>query len=310
MRLVDYLQIVAGGPGSGCHGDNCGRPPSGWGTSNRGQGHGLIDAPSDRSKWPEHIQALKVPPAWTDVKINPDKAAVLQVLGKDAKGRAQYLYTQKFRESQAAAKFERIKELDAKFDNIRKQNDANLKSPDKAIREHAACTKLIMSTGIRPGNTRDTLAKVQAYGATTLLGKHVVQVDGEVRLQFTGKKGVALDIPAPPKLASILTARAAKAGPDGLLFKGVTESSLLNYTHKFDGGGFKTKDFRTLLGTREAMAQMKSIPRPKTEKEYKKAVMAVAKVVASKLGNTPSVALVSYISPVVFAPWRSKLNAA
>lgn len=29
MRLGDYITLNAGGPGSGCHGDNCGRPSTG-----------------------------------------------------------------------------------------------------------------------------------------------------------------------------------------------------------------------------------------------------------------------------------------
>ena len=45
---------------------------------------------------------------------------------------------------------------------------------------------------------------------------------------------------------------------------------------------------------------------PKDEKAYKKAVLKVAKEVAAKLGNTPAVALKAYISPVVFAQWRTK----
>lgn len=98
-----------------------------------------------------------------------------------------------------------------------------------------------------------------------------------------------------------------KSEPDEKLFN-VSNKSLLDYVHTLDGGNFKTKDFRTLLGTRTAMNEMSSMKAPTTEKEYKKAVLSVAKTVSSTLGNTPSVALKSYISPVVFAPWQSAVH--
>src|SRR5512133_1263964 len=41
----------------------------------------------------ERLAALKVPKAWTDVRLNPDEEGALQVVGRDAKGRAQYLYS-------------------------------------------------------------------------------------------------------------------------------------------------------------------------------------------------------------------------
>jgi len=47
------------------------------------------------------------------------------------------------------------------------------------------------------------------------------------------------------------------------------------------------------------------MPAPKDEKTYKKQVLEVAKVISAKLGNTPTVALQSYIAPQVFAQWRA-----
>src|SRR5205085_197476 len=153
---------------------------------------------------PAHIQALKIPPAWTDVTFSADPKAALLATGKDSKGRRQAVYSAEFSAGQAAAKFSRISELDQKFSEIFEQKEA--------------------------------------------------------------------------------------AGDGGQLFP-VNEKALLDHVHTFGGGGFKTKDFRTLLGTRTAMDEVAKREAPKTEKDYKKAVMEVAKVVSSKLGNTPTIAL-------------------
>jgi hypothetical protein len=65
---------------------------------------GLV-AGIERAAFPAHIQALKLPPAWTDVRINPDPGADLLAIGKDKKGRSQYVYSAKFQGDQAAQKF-------------------------------------------------------------------------------------------------------------------------------------------------------------------------------------------------------------
>jgi len=258
-------------------------------------------SPVKGDKMPSHIAKLRIPPAWTDVRYNPDPKAELLVIGKDAKNRPQYIYSEQHWKKAEKSKFDRIKALENKFDKIKSENDK--KAAKKT--EEAIVLKLIMETGIRPGGEEDTGAKVKAYGATTLEGRHVeADKKGNVTLHFIGKKGVENKIPLQnPEVAKIIMERAKKAGSKGRLFNtdGIT---LLKYTATLGGGGFKTKDFRTLIGTKTAMALVSNMKAPSTEKEYKKQVKEVAKTVASKLGNTPAVALKSYISPVVFSEWR------
>lgn len=270
----------------------------------------LVQGGESRESWPDHIKALKIPPAWKSVRISHDPNASLLAVGVDAAGRRQAVYSKKFAESQSALKFSRIMNLMQEFGGIQKQNEMNRQSTDPVKREHADCTALIMDMGIRPGSDDDTKAKVKAYGATTLEGKHVVADKGQVFLRFTGKKGVALNLPVTdPGLAKSLLDRSKAAGPDGQLFGKITGASLLNYVHGFDGGGFKTKDFRTLLATKTANDMVTQISEPTDAKSYKKAVLQVAKAVSDKLGNTPTIALQSYINPVVFAPWRQHAPA-
>lgn len=247
---------------------------------------------------------LGIPPAWTNVKINKDTEADLLATGKDSKGRTQYIYSENATMKAAAVKFARNKELIEKEGYITKQNLENIKSADASIAEPARVMSLIHSTGIRPGSLKETGAKVQAFGATTLEGRHVIEsVDG-VRLQFVGKKGVSLDIPVNDKdVAKMLIERKKIAGDTGRLFN-TTDDELRKYSKKLDGGGFKPKDFRTLKGTKTALEEVKKLKRAKTLSEYKKSVMGVAKKVSTVLGNTPSIALKSYINPFVFLPLK------
>jgi DNA topoisomerase IB len=256
---------------------------------------------------PEHISKLKIPPAWTDVEIDTRPDAKVLVIGKDAKGRTQSIYSAEHTSQAAQAKFSRIKELNDKFDSIVKQNEEAMKSDDQRIKDTAECLDLIMKMGVRPGSETDTGGASKAYGATTLQGRHVVRTEaGSVYLRFIGKKGVKLSLKVnDPKLAAMLEARSEKAGERGKLFPETSDKILLDHTHSLDGGGFKTKDMRTRLGTSLAQEAVDAVKKPPTNmKEYKKAVREVAKKVSDALGNTPTIALQSYISPTVFAAWK------
>ena len=134
--------------------------------------------------------------------------------------------------------------------------------------------------------------------------EHVV--NGGKRLEFVGKKGVSLSITiTDPAITRLLNeATKGKAKKDNLF--SVTDSDLRDYTHSKDGGGFNPKDFRTAKGTESALAAMKGIKAPNSEAEYKALIKEVAVKVSNQLGNTPTIALQSYIDPSVFASWRIK----
>src|SRR6058998_2579954 len=60
--------------------------------------------PSDLKR----IDELKIPPAWIDVWINVTAGGAVQAIGKDAAGRAQYLYHENHTRRQDAKKFARL----------------------------------------------------------------------------------------------------------------------------------------------------------------------------------------------------------
>ena len=252
---------------------------------------------------PKHIP--RIPPAWTNVRYSTDPKSEVLVSGLDKKGRKQVVYSDEHWAKAAKAKFGRIQKLQKKFDGIKAQNAKLRTSKDPVQRDLADTLHLIMTMGLRPGSDADTGAEKKAYGATTLLGSHVVDEGGETYLRFTGKKGVALSLKVPDKqLAKELKQRSANAGANGKLFPRVDNRSLRKYVAKLDGGGFKTKDFRTLIGTSLAYDLVKKMDKPTSKSGYKKAVKAVGRAVSETLGNTPTIALQSYINPVVFADWR------
>ncbi len=58
----------------------------------RKDGNGFLSHVGD-SKVPEHLKKLRIPPAWKDVRVNPNEDAALVATGLDEKGRRQAIYS-------------------------------------------------------------------------------------------------------------------------------------------------------------------------------------------------------------------------
>src|SRR5437762_7753232 len=62
---------------------------------------------TDESKL-ARIDALRIPPAWKDVRISPRPGAKLQATGIDKAGRRQYLYSPEHRARQEQEKYAKL----------------------------------------------------------------------------------------------------------------------------------------------------------------------------------------------------------
>lgn len=247
------------------------------------------------------LKAMGVPPAWTKVELNPDLEGNLQVVGKDSKGRDQYIYSVAHSERQAAEKFERAKAFNEVAPKVREQAQKDMGNSALSERERdtAAATLLIAETGFRIGSTDDTGATIKAFGATTLLGSHVKVTGDTVKFSFTGKKGVEIEKELRHSALAKYLGDKSTSGP---LFK-TTDESVRAYFKSKAGDAFKVKDFRTWHATLLAIKEVMLPPPPTNQKEFAAKRMGVARKVAAFLGNTPTVALASYIDPSVFHIW-------
>jgi DNA topoisomerase-1 len=109
-----------------------------------------------------------------------------------------------------------------------------------------------------------------------------------------------------PELASALRDLLALGGGSRLFryrrngdLCALTGERLNDYIGTYLGEEFTAKDFRTWGGTLMAAIGLAERGAQETEAESKRCVVAVVRRVAEQLGNTPSVARASYISPAV-----------
>lgn len=272
----------------------------------------------------ERIRRLAIPPAYTDVWICSKERGHLQATGRDARGRKQYRYHPDWRETRDNGKFSRMVEFGRRLPALRRRLKADLALPglprDKVL---ALIVKLLDDTLIRVGNSEYARTN-KSYGVTTLRDRHAkFFADGHALLCFRGKGGRQHEV----QLDDRHLARAVKRCqqlPGQQLFQYVDEdgnrqpvdSGLVNdYLRRAmgcdspDAEGFTAKDFRTWGATVRAIAHLATqrCEDHLTERAFNRCVAATAKDVAHALGNTPAVCRKSYINPVVFTAWRTRL---
>jgi DNA topoisomerase-1 len=252
------------------------------------------------------IDALVIPPAWTEVWICPFPNGHIQATGRDAAGRTQYLYHEAWRLQKDRVKFDRMLELAASLPPARRRVTRDLRGDDPRQRTLAAAFRMLDAGSLRVGS--DRYAELHgSHGLSTLLCSHVVVSGDTVRLEFPGKSGQEwYSELVDPDLAAALrplkrrgpTARLL-AYKDDAGWHPVSAEDINRYVRERTGGEFTAKDFRTLTGTVTAARSLaRSGPQPnKTARA--RAVREAVKDTAELLGNTLAVARSSYIDPRV-----------
>ncbi|KQQ62352.1 DNA topoisomerase [Pseudomonas sp. Leaf127] len=254
----------------------------------------------------ERINALVIPPAYTDVWICADPRGHLQATGRDARGRKQYRYHPRWREIRDQDKYTRMMAFGSALPKVRKQLEAQMGVPgmgrDKVI---AAVVMLLDATLIRIGNTRYARDN-RSFGLTTLRNKHVDIKGSEILFQFRGKSGVEHQISIKDKRMARIIKRCLEL-PGQNLFQyldedgqrhAITSSDVNAYLHTLTGADFTAKDYRTWAGSVMALTTLRKLDW-EPEADAKKHIVEMVKNVARELGNTPAVCRKCYIHPAV-----------
>jgi DNA topoisomerase I len=282
----------------------------------RGEGFQYLDA-EGRTITDEavlnRIGALAIPPAWTDVWICARANGHLQATGRDARGRKQYRYHPKWREHREESKFGRMAEFGRVLPTIRARVEEDLHRQglprEKVL---AAVISLLERTRIRVGNDEYARAN-KSFGLTTLLDQHASVGTTAVRFHFRGKSGKEHEVTLQDRRLARVVKRCQDI-PGQRLFQyedeqgnghHVGSAEVNEYLREIANGGYTAKDFRTWAGTVIAAAALRHIPRPETETDSKRDVLAAIDAVADDLGNTRAVARSSYIHPAVFEAYAN-----
>lgn len=275
-----------------------------------GRGFTYLDHDGRRLEDPEalaRIRGLAIPPAWTDVWICHTQNGHLQATGRDARGRKQYRYHDRWRTVRDETKFERLVEFGLALTPLRRRIKRDLGgrglTRDKVL---ATVVRLMDVAWARVGNVeyaRDNAS----FGLTTLRERHVRVTGHRVRFEFAGKGGKphAFGV-TDERLARIV--RRCKDLPGQELFQYLDEEGerrpigsgdVNDYVREATGGEFSAKDFRTWAGTVVAASALAAAGPATSKRQATRRVSRAMTVVGERLGNTPAIARASYVHPMV-----------
>jgi len=288
------------------------------GIRRRKAGHGFdyLDAdgePITDEPTLDRIRKLAIPPAWTDVWIAPSERGHIQATGRDARGRKQYRYHERWREVRDEHKYDRVIAFGHALPKLRSrvEHDLSLRGlPREKVL--AAVIRVMEITLIRVGN--EEYAKVnKSFGLTTLRDRHVHVGANRAVFEFRGKSGkVHRTGFSDRRLARIV--KACQDLPGQRLFQyldddgqqhSVESADVNGYLHEVLGDDFSAKDFRTWAGTLAAARALVSLPECASPGEAKRNVNTCVKAVAGVLGNTPAVCRKAYIHPIVLEAYEA-----
>lgn len=252
------------------------------------------------------INALVIPPAYTEVWICADPRGHLQATGRDARGRKQYRYHPRWREIRDENKYSRMIEFGLALPKVRKQLEVQLAAPgmgrDKVM---ATVIALLDATLIRIGNSQYARDN-RSYGLTTFRNKHVEIKGSAILFQFRGKSGVEHQVSLKDRRLARIIKRCMEL-PGQNLFQylddnserhTVSSSDINAYLNSLTGADFTAKDYRTWAGSALALSILRKL-QWEAEADAKNHIVEMVKEVARQLGNTPAVCRRCYIHPAV-----------
>jgi DNA topoisomerase-1 len=275
-----------------------------------GRGFAYVSSRGRRVRDPatlQRIRGLVIPPAWTEVWICLDPKGHIQAVGRDDRGRKQYLYHARWREARDRDKYHKLIDFASALPRIRRAIKHHLAQQGlPRIRVLAAVLAVMEQTLIRIGND-EYAGQNGSFGLTTLRDRHARINGRKVRFEFNGKSGIEHEIDLhDPRLTQII--RRCRDLPGQELFQyldddgnvcDVGSSDVNDYLRQISGADFTTKDFRTWAGTVLAACALREMDSFKSIAQAKRNLVRAIDAVADRLGNTRAVCRKSYIHPEV-----------
>jgi DNA topoisomerase IB len=257
------------------------------------------------------VEALRIPPAWTDVWIAAWPDAHLQATGHDTKGRRQYLYHPAWRERRDAEKFDDMLRFAGRLPQVRTTAYGLLEAVDGIGRERtlALAVRLLDVGFFRVG--WDRYARDNGHvGLTTLRRDQVALThDGSVQFDYIAKAGKRrrLTVRDPQAARALEPLARRRDGPAELLvfrpaatppdWRRVQAADVNNALRCWAQGPFSAKEFRTWSAT--VLAAVALAREDAAGSRDRRAVSRAMRQVSLALGNTPTVARASYVDPRV-----------
>ncbi len=280
--------------------------------------------PVDDPEVLERIEALVIPPAWTDVWICPHPRGHIQAMGTDARGRRQYRYHDVWRLKRDREKFDHMLEFGRALPKLRHCIFEHLQEEGLGRERVLACAARLLDLGFFRIGTEGYAEENQTYGLATIQKRHVKLAEGGVLVFDYPAKGGKQRIQSvvDPVVYDVVAALKQRRGglPELLAWRrregrrvvwvDVKSADINGYIKEITGGEFTAKDFRTWNATVLASVALAVSTGATSAYARKRAVSRAYQEVAHYLGNTPAVCRSSYVDPRIIDHYQSGATIA
>ena len=268
---------------------------------------GPVGRPTKNTAELERFNSLRIPPAWRDVHISTNPRAAIQVWGFDARGRKQYKYHRRAVEKGELRKYYRVRQMARDLPALRARMQRDFRR--KGLTKEKVCAGIVRLIGqgwFRVGSDKYQKEN-NTFGITTMRKSHVLVLDNNtVEFEYLGKRSITQrNVVDGKDLARFVTELLGTPGSrlfrhleDGK-WQNVDSRDVNDYIETVAHFPYTAKDFRTWGGTLRAATVLAELGKGKSQSERKKNVVTAVRLVASELGNTPTICRKSYVHPVV-----------
>lgn len=262
----------------------------------------------------KRLRNLVIPPMWSDVKICRFEEGHIQATGRDKKGRKQYIYHSTYEKKCQLEKFNRLIHFAKALPAIRKKSYRAIQTKEWSKEKVLGLMILILDGyGIRIGN-KYYQENNDTTGLTTLRRKHMKIEGNEIVFHYNGKSNIDRSVKIDnPELISLIKDAADLPGYEIFRYKdekGSFQSVDSDEVNEFIAANmcaeYSSKYFRTWAASRLAIEYYPKALEEKQKSKRKKFSNILIKMVASELGNTPTVCRNYYIHPAIMEKIESQ----
>lgn len=271
----------------------------------------------------KRIKYLRIPPNWNSIKVSKDPSSKIQVTGKDARGRTQYIYHPAWIKFSKESKYSKVSSINfTTFENIIKRYSEFNGTYNKNY-IIANMFILMKDLNIRVGNEK-YLEENDSVGLCTLSKSHYKKIKTKEstgsnvhKFIFKGKKGILHEKILLPKHITFIeniislpgkslfkysnecNEKCQKGNKGYKDYKKVTADDLNQFLKEYVDKYMSCKDIRTYCANTIFKREYSKLIQSGIN--LKKARIEATKITANELGNTPKVCRDSYIDPMLYS---------
>lgn len=258
------------------------------------------------------LDNLKIPPAWSNVKISCIANSHILAVGYDDKNRKQYIYNPEWSKIKNQTKFYKMLGFAEALPKLRTRVLHDIEqSKFTKTKVLAIVIRLLEESHIRIGNSYYE-KRNKTYGLSTLRTRHVQLFKNKFKIEFTGKRGKKHQVTIRNKKLLKLINKCEEI-PGWELFQyfdengrkhSIDSTMVNNYIHETCGEIYSAKDFRTWAASLITFESLMNFSTSIDDRGKDKNIIKAIDKASEALNNTRAVCRKYYVHPQIINSYK------